>query len=92
MTDIHWTRHAAANFERAALWLATKDIRAAQKLVDDVDRAILLLAEHPSAAKESDVPGVRVLTLRRLPWSIYYRFDERSVVILAVRHQARTSP
>ena len=60
--------------------------------VDAVDRALVLLADHPLAAKAGRIDGTRELVLRRMPYVVAYRVSGDMVQVLAVRHTARDWP
>ena len=79
--------------EIAAWWNAHR--RAAPRLFQiELDHAVLRLAERPEVGPKVRVrgrPGLRVLTLRRTGYLVFYQFDaiEKQVIVVRVRRGHR---
>lgn len=56
--------------------------------LDDVERAIELVGEHPRIGASAG-RGFRKAILRRFPFSIVYADRDEEIVIVAVAHQRR---
>lgn len=76
---IHLRRYSRREFGAAA----------ADRLVDDIERAFLLLREHPFAGSEFSeaISGIRLFPARG--HRIFYRVVEGVIEIVRVLHQAR---
>jgi plasmid stabilization system protein ParE len=74
-------RVAAQSYEKAQSGLG-------QAFVDQVRRSISLIAEYPRAARV-ERGEIRIRSVARFPYRIYYRVRPDEVVIVAVGHRRR---
>lgn len=75
--------------------IAYDNIRAAQRVVDQIVNTAELLSGFPDLGQDYEkISGVRFLTLSNYPYTIYYRIDrDQDIVrILTVFHNRRLSP
>jgi plasmid stabilization system protein ParE len=83
---------ALAEAQAAERWYAERSPRAAEGFVDDLERALDLLAEGPHVGQRWPHPGVdervRRMPLRRYPFVLFYVIGEPTRV-LAVAHTSR---
>lgn len=56
---------------------------------EDIFHAIDSLEEMPFRGKPTKKPAIRQLVLPRLPYSIFYKLKDDTIVILYIRHGAR---
>jgi plasmid stabilization system protein ParE len=71
--------------------LAAQSLRAAERLLDDVEATVDLLTVFPELRRlrEELRPDVRSFKLRRFPHIVFYRFDGTGVTLLRLLHGAR---
>jgi plasmid stabilization system protein ParE len=72
---------AAVFYERASSGLG-------EDFLDDVQRVITQLREHPSMGQPLTA-GLHRLLLRRFPFSVIYAVESDAIVVIAVAHQRR---
>lgn len=79
---------ALEELKSAVAWYMLRSPMAAQRFVDEADRAISLITSHPMqwpAGKYS----TRKITLRRFPFAVVYRITNELVEVVAVAHGHR---
>ena len=54
--------------------------------VDELERGLSRLLRHPFSAQQTDMPGVRRLSLRRFPYSVFHTVEVDEIVVLHIRH------
>ena len=71
------------------LYIAHDDVRAADRLLDEIEEKFFLLADHPSLgpSRPDIAPGLRYLPVRR--YLILYREITDGIEIVRVVHGAR---
>ena len=79
---------ARAEFVEATVFYESRRVGLGSSFATEVERTIALIRSHP------DVGGLGRLRRRRMylvgfPYSVVYRHDSESVLILAVAHQSR---
>ena len=82
--------HPAALEEAEAAfdWYAQRSRRAAERFLDELDRAIDQIARNPSQYPVYDL-GTRRMVLRWFPFVIFFREAHAGVEIIAVAHGRR---
>jgi len=82
--------HPAALEEAAAAtnWYAQRSRRAAERFLDELDRAIDQIAQNPAQCASYEF-GTRRMVLRRFPFVIVFREASDGVEIIAVAHARR---
>jgi toxin ParE1/3/4 len=87
-------RTAQAEEDLLDIWLyiAHDDVRAADRLLDEIEEKFLLLAEQPALgpARPDIAPGFRYLPVRR--YLILYRQITGGIEVVRVVHGARDVP
>jgi plasmid stabilization system protein ParE len=79
---------ADAELESASLFYESRMVGLGKSFAAEIERTILFIREFPNAG--SLVGGSsRRTSVARFPYSVVYRFDEASIVIIAVAHQRR---
>ncbi len=81
-------RAARAEFIEASAWYESKRVGLALESMAEIDRCVSLAAEHPLqfAVVREDI---RRVVARRFPYSVYFRAEDRRIVVLAVFHGSR---
>jgi plasmid stabilization system protein ParE len=86
--DVVFRRAAAAEFRDAHDWYEQRRPGLGEAFVQDVGHVILMMAENPTRFPVVS-EDVRRAMARRFPYSIYFRFRDNVVVVLAVFHGRR---
>jgi len=79
---------AEAELEDASLFYESRMLGLGKSFSAEVERTIYLIREFPDAGSPAGLTRRRVL-VARFPYSVVYRHDADSVVIVAVAHQRR---
>ncbi len=79
---------AVAELEAAAIFYESRMAGLGKSFAAEVERTIFLVREYPEAGSPMGSTRRRVL-VARFPYSIVYRQDPDSIVIVAVAHQRR---
>ncbi|MDX2236971.1 MAG: type II toxin-antitoxin system RelE/ParE family toxin [Hyphomonadaceae bacterium] len=76
---------------QAYAYVARRSDAAADRLLDELDRMVVLLAENPGVGAQRPElgEGVRSFPLRRYKYLIFYRYDEAVLRLLRFLHGAR---
>ena len=88
MTSIRWATPAVDDLRDVAQYIATDSQTAALAFLDCVDEAVQRLAQHPNSGRivpelqRHSITGYRESVLS--PWRLFYRYDQDTVIILAV--------
>lgn len=88
---IRYTRKALAQLDAIYSYIEARDSRAAMAVKSRINRAISRLASLPYSCRPTKWPGIRVLSIVRYPYLVFYTVDEvaQEVQILRVRHSAQ---
>ena len=91
---VGWSETALAEIENIFSYIYQHNRSAASAVVERIERLAALLEEFPLLGHTTDEPGVRVLSVVRYPFLIFYAIDDAAgeVVILHVRHTAQERP
>ncbi len=84
------TDGALADIDEQLAFLAEMSPSAANKLQARIEELLNLLREFPEAGPETDEPGVRRVNTTPFRHFILYEIADQSVVVLALRHGARS--
>lgn len=79
---------ADAELEDAALFYETRVVGLGKSFAAEIEQTLSLVREFPEAGSPVGSTRRRVL-VARFPYSIVYRQDPSSIVIIAVAHQRR---
>ena len=82
MSPVVLHRAARLELDEAALWYEERRVDLGIEFIAEVNRCIALIAQHPDLSPVVHV-DVRRMTLQRFPYSIYYRREAGSIVVLA---------
>jgi plasmid stabilization system protein ParE len=90
MPQLIWTPPALADVARLHSSLASKSTDAAGRAVKAIRQGIKILAQHPEIGRPIDdlPPEFRewVIEFGQGAYVALYRYDEKQIMILAVRH------
>lgn len=81
-------RAARAEFIEASVWYESKRVGLALQFMAEIDRCVSLASEHPlqfPVVRED----IRRVVARHFPYSVYFRTEDRRIVVLAVFHGSR---
>lgn len=83
-----------ARQDRLEVWLhiATDNLHAADRLLDEIDEKLLMLANAPNLgrAREDLAPGIRYFPVNR--YLIFYIHDPGGITVARIVHGARHLP
>jgi plasmid stabilization system protein ParE len=88
MASVTFLPAATADYEEAYGWYRARSIRAAARFEDAVEQTLSQIAEAPARWPFCD-PRHRQHLLRRYPYSIVYRVEAESVIVVAIAHARR---
>ena len=89
---------AAADIDDAALYIAARNLSAGLRFYDAVDVTVREIAQHPRRWPLFETNVTQLQDLRRRSvkgfpnYLVFYRYDERLVLIVRVIHGARDLP
>mgnify|MGYP000335416419 CR=1 FL=1 len=88
---VRWSQSSLTEIEDLFSYIRERNRAAASSVVARIERLASILADFPFAGHVTDEPEVRVLSVVRYPFRIFYAIDEAAdeVVILHVRHAAQ---
>jgi toxin ParE1/3/4 len=91
---VRWSETALTEIENIFSYIYESNRSAAAAVVDRIEGLVAVLGELPSVGHLTDEANVRVLSVVRYPFLIFYAIDDeaREVVILHVRHTAQQRP
>jgi addiction module RelE/StbE family toxin len=87
--EVRWLDDALADVTGIYRYVAADDPRAAARVVERIQAAILLLAEMPRRGRPGRWPGTRELVVPRTSYIVPYRVAGDHIEILRVFHGAR---
>jgi plasmid stabilization system protein ParE len=91
MPRLIWTPHALRDVQRLHRFLAEKNTDAAQRAVQAIRAGVKVLAKQPGIGRPAEhmEPEFRewLIDFGDSGYVVMYRFDGKTAVLLAVRHQ-----
>ena len=84
-----WGRKAYGDLDGIELYLADLSAEAAERTVDRIQRAVLLLVEFPNMGARVDETGLRKLAVSDCPYVVFYRALSDCVSIRGVFHTSQ---
>jgi toxin ParE1/3/4 len=79
---------ALAEAEAAARWYAERNPAAAKAFTVELDAGVAAMEREPHVFPVHE-HGTRRVLLRRFPFSVVYRFDDKRILIVAFAHNSR---
>ncbi len=89
---VRFTDTAIGELDDILRYLSERNPAAATAVARRVKDIATLLADYPLSGREVDESGVRIASLVRYPFLVFYTVSADEVVILNVRHAARQWP
>jgi toxin ParE1/3/4 len=91
---VRWSEAALAEIDSIFTYIYERNRSAASAVVERIEGLTILLEEFPLLGHLTDETGVRMLSVVRYPFVIFYAIDNLAdeVVILHVRHAAQERP
>lgn len=91
---VRWSETALVEIDEIFAYISTHHRSAASAVVERIQRLTELLGEFPQIGHLTDQDGVRIISVVRYPFLIFYTIDISTdeVVILHVRHAAQERP
>jgi toxin ParE1/3/4 len=86
---VRFTKPALAELDAIFSYIHQRNPVAAGQVVARVHEVISQLGHFPGMGYPKYKPGVRMITVRRYPFLIFYTVENDEVLILSVRHGAR---
>lgn len=89
MTNVRIASAAEDEFADALMWYSERNLSAATEFDNEVDRAIQLISTAPDPYPAFDERH-RYYLLRRFPFTVIYRIEAATIVVVAIAHTSRT--
>jgi toxin ParE1/3/4 len=86
--SVTFRRAARAEFIEAAAWYETQRPGLGVEFIAEIERCVDAAAERPTTYEAID-KDIRRVVANRFPFSVYFRTEERRIVVLAVFHGRR---
>src|SRR2546426_11247408 len=86
--EVEFHEEALAEAQAAYDWYATRNAAAAEAFIGELDHAMEQIEMFPEAST-SHVSGTRRYVLKRFPFTVIYREQEKMIQIVAVSHGRR---
>ncbi len=86
---VRFTKPALAELDAIFLYIHQRNPVAAGQVVARVHEIAAQLGRFPDMGHPKYKPGVRMITVRRYPYLIFYTVENDEVLILSMRHGAR---
>jgi plasmid stabilization system protein ParE len=87
-TRVEFVRQAAEELAEAVDWYTERSTLAALEFLQDVEHALQLVLQRPSAWPAFEA-GTRRIVMQRYPFSIIFHQESGVVQVLAVAHHKR---
>ena len=84
-----WTRKAYDDLDGVANYLAGLSDEAAERTIDRIQKAVLLLGEFPNMGVKVDETGLRKVVVSDCPYVVFYRVLAGGVSIRGVFHASQ---
>ncbi len=90
---IVWTNRYLLELARIGDYIATRNPRAAARIVNDIHaKTHRLLSDNPFIGRRGEIKGTRELVIPGTPYIVAYRVEDTQIEILFVQHGAREWP
>ena len=88
---VRWSETALTEIEDIFSYIFERNRSAASAVVKRIEGLTALLEEFPQAGHVTDEPDIRVLSVVRYPFLIFYTIEEATdeIFVLRVRHAAQ---
>ncbi len=89
---IVWLTRARIAREMAIEWIAQENPTAALNQLDEIERQVDLLLDHPKLGRAGRVKGTRELVVSRTPFIALYRIAGDEIQVMNLLHGAQQWP
>jgi addiction module RelE/StbE family toxin len=86
------TRRYHAELRQQYEFLHSRNPKAAEAVVDRINRATLRLKEFPESGRSWRRPGTRELLVPGTPFIVIYRITDDAIEVLSLLHTAQDAP
>ncbi|HEY7302117.1 MAG TPA: type II toxin-antitoxin system RelE/ParE family toxin [Xanthobacteraceae bacterium] len=86
---IRRSQKARADLGDIWLYIAERDVSAADRVLDEIERIISLIATQPRMGRKRPEIGVNIHSFRAMSWIVFYRIEEGFIDVVRVLHGAR---
>jgi toxin ParE1/3/4 len=86
---LRYKKRALADIEAIHRYIVGYDKRAAEGVVQRIERSIGRLLILPMSGRPGSRPGIRLLVVPGLPYIVVHRVGDETIDIIAVLHTAR---
>jgi toxin ParE1/3/4 len=88
IAKVRFAEEAASEFRRSVEWYDSKSNGLGFVFTNEIDSALERIKLNPSSYREI-VNGIRRIQVNKFPFSIYYRLEGETLVVLRVFHNKR---
>jgi len=88
MTELRVLPEAEEELRAVTLHYEAQRVGLGRALLTEVRRSYKRIAEFPLAGRK-ERSGIRVLSIARFPYRIYYRAADAEIVVIAIGHRRR---
>ena len=89
---VGWSAEARTQLREIQFYIAIENPEAASATVEAIGAGIARLLAHPMLGRPADIDKVRVLTIPRTPYRVYYSVSGDRIWIISIWHGARQWP
>jgi len=88
---VRYSRRAAHDLDSVRAYLSDRSLRSAVSVLAAIYLAIEFIRRNPEAGQKTTIGSVRVKTVRKYRFRIFYRLleEDQSLEIVHVRHTSR---
>jgi toxin ParE1/3/4 len=88
---VTYSPRALAQLERILAYIEAENPAGATAVADRIGGLTSLLSEHPAMGRPTSQEGVRILSVPRYPYVVFYRvlYEKDEIRVIRVRHAAR---
>jgi len=86
---IRYSPQARDDLQDIFSYLNARSPAGAESVMRAIHVGVQFLAENPMASQETSLAEIRVKTLRRYHFKIFYRIDGDTIELIHIRHAAR---
>jgi addiction module RelE/StbE family toxin len=86
---VRYSSRALQDLAEIVAYLDDRSPSAAEAVRRAIETSIMVLADFPLLAPETDIAGVREMTIARYPYKVYYAVEGEEVWIVHIRDGRR---
>jgi addiction module RelE/StbE family toxin len=86
---VRFTKPALVELDAIFAYIHQRNPVAAGQVIARIRAITMQLGRFPEMGHPKYKPGVRMITVRRYPYLIFYTIENDEILILSVRHAAR---